>query len=407
MITGTAWISPPNRRPRHAQRHATPRACPRARPRSLFQACVREEAVRFRAPNRSLTVAALFVITILTHPARASVRAFGGVAALLVMSNVAAAEEPADRFVTLVQAESTIAAEARALIEKTWSECEGCDGDEFITEGLVVLSNRFAAGLDAYDDDDYGQCASIMAELTGGDDPFLATYAGVYEIKALVAKELLPEAWERIKVLMADGGERVRRFSYFLAEMEFLRGFCLLGDLQYDEAADALEQFLREHPGASQRLTLAARQMLAELSTRQPGRIGEVVDLMTFASRRLTNEDSSQPVQVRQQRIIDLLDRLIEDAENQEQSSSSSSGGRGGSSKGRNSSNPMQDSSLPGGSSSGGPLRQSRRANPGDSWGSMPPADREQILQALKESFPGRYRRLVEQYYEELAKKKR
>lgn len=333
------------------------------------------------------------------------VRIFTGVAALLATSNLATADEPADRFVKLVQSETEIPAEARALIERTWSECDGCDGDEFITEGLVVLSNQFAAGLDAYDDDDYGQCASIMAELTTSDDPFLATYAGVYEIKALVAKEMLPEAWERIKVLMTDGAARVRRFSYFLAEMEFLRGFCLLGDLQYDEAADSLERFLRDHAGASQRLTLAARQMLAELSTRQPGRIGEVVDLMTFAGRRLTNEDSSEPVQVRQQRIIDLLDRLIQEAEDQE-SSSSSGGGRGSGSQGQRPSSPMQNSALPGGSAGGGPLRQSRRANPGASWGSMPPADREQILQALKESFPGRYRRLVEQYYEELAKKK-
>jgi hypothetical protein len=35
----------------------------------------------------------------------------------------------------------------------------------------------------------------------------------------------------------------------------------------------------------------------------------------------------------------------------------------------------------------------------------MPPADRERILQALRESFPNRYRQLVEQYYEQLAKK--
>ncbi len=36
---------------------------------------------------------------------------------------------------------------------------------------------------------------------------------------------------------------------------------------------------------------------------------------------------------------------------------------------------------------------------------SMPPAERERILQALRDSFPSRYRKLVEQYYEELAKK--
>ena len=65
----------------------------------------------------------------------------------------------------------------------------------------------------------------------------------------------------------------------------------------------------------------------------------------------------------------------------------------------------MQDSRLPGGSAKEGPLRERRRANPAEAWGSMPPAERERILQALRDSFPSRYRKLVEQYYEELAKK--
>ena len=61
---------------------------------------------------------------------------------------------------------------------------------------------------------------------------------------------------------------------------------------------------------------------------------------------------------------------------------------------------------LPGGRfNEEGSMRAARRANPGEMWGSMPPAERERILQALRESFPSRYRQLVEQYYEELAKK--
>ncbi len=65
----------------------------------------------------------------------------------------------------------------------------------------------------------------------------------------------------------------------------------------------------------------------------------------------------------------------------------------------------MQQSQLPGGSAREGPLRAGRRANPGEAWGDMPAAKRQRILQALRDSFPSRYRRLVEQYYEELAKK--
>ncbi|MGB0717589.1 MAG: hypothetical protein ACPGXK_17050, partial [Phycisphaerae bacterium] len=110
-------------------------------------------------------------------------------------------------------------------------------------------------------------------------------------------------------------------------------------------------------------------------------------------------------------RILELLDKLIEDAEKQEQQSQSSSssggGGGGGGDSGSSPNSPMQDSNLPGGATPGtGPLRESRRASPGEAWGAMPPAQRKEILQALRDSFPGQYRRLVEQYYTELAKKK-
>ena len=103
-----------------------------------------------------------------------------------------------------------------------------------------------------------------------------------------------------------------------------------------------------------------------------------------------------------------MLDALIEEAQQREQSQSGSgSGGGGGSGNngGRSPSNPMQQSMLPGGRGQEGSLGEMRRASPGEVWGTMPPAERERVLQALRESFPARYRQLVEQYYEEMAKK--
>jgi hypothetical protein len=47
--------------------------------------------------------------------------------------------------------------------------------------------------------------------------------------------------------------------------------------------------------------------------------------------------------------------------------------------------------------------RPGRVVTPGEAWGSMPDAEREKILQVLRDSFPGRYRALVEQYYKTLA----
>lgn len=343
-----------------------------------------------------------------------------GVVAVLVSTGtwklIAAPANPAapvDRFLSSLDADSSLPAEAAKLIRESWVNCEDCDEDEFLTQGLALLSPKFRDALDAYDEQRYDQCAEAMHGLRQDPNPFVAAHAIAYEIKAMVAEQRLLEAGRRIEeILAANGGlRRVADYSYLAPEILFLRGFCLLSDLRYAEAEKALSKFLENHADSSQRLVVAARQMLAELANRQAGQIGEVVDLMHYSGRRLTHNDTSDPVRDRQQKIIDILDRLIKDAEDQESSSSSSSssGGSGGQkqgSSGKNSpSNPMEDSTLPGGTPAEGPLQAGRRVNPGEVWGSMPPAERERILQALRDNFPGRYRQLVEQYYEQLAKK--
>lgn len=316
---------------------------------------------------------------------------------------------PADRFVASLSDRADLPAEAAELIRNRWAQCTDCDPEEFLTQGLTVLSEDFRAALDAYDADAYAECVARAAELAGKDDPFVATNAAAYEIKSLVALDLMHEAADRIRALTSDGGEKLSLYSYFAPEISFLDGYCLLADLQYDAAAIALNAFLAAHPEASPRLTLAARQILLELANRAESKMGDVVDLMQYSGRRLKNSDGGEIVQTRQQRILDLLDDLIKDAEEREKQQcggSSASGGGQQDQGGQTPSSPMQDSMLPGGGGGQeGALREARRANPGDSWGAMPPAERERILQALRESFPSRYRQLVEQYYEDLAKK--
>ena len=63
----------------------------------------------------------------------------------------------------------------------------------------------------------------------------------------------------------------------------------------------------------------------------------------------------------------------------------------------------MPDSRLPPGSTDTEPRLRRRTVRPGEAWGAMKPADRARIVQVLKDNFPDRYRRLIEQYYEELA----
>lgn len=337
------------------------------------------------------------------------------VAAILVCGCAASvfAQSPVSRFISRVEQDAAIPAAAATLIRSTWNECEDCDAHEFLMQGLAVLSRKFRAGLDAYDAERYEVCVAIMGELRADDDVFVATHAAAYEIKALVAQERMLEALKLIEQL--PGGKNsesgpLATYTYLAPEMAFMRGLCLLADLRYKEATTTLRRFLRVHPGAPPRLVFAAEQMLTELRSRLPGQIGEVVDLMNFSGRRLRGGHTGEPVQERQERIIELLSKLIKDAEQQEKNQSKGEGGGGGgggggSQGGQSPGSPMQRSQLPGGQAQEGPLGGGRRASPAQMWGAMPPAERQRILQALRDNFPSRYRQLVEQYYEELAKK--
>ncbi len=294
---------------------------------------------------------------------------------------------------------------ARAFVAEQWAARQKSgDSDGFLLEALAVIAPEFRAGLDAYDDGDYGAAAAKFAALGDAGDPFVAANANAFEVKSLVEQGKLEEALVRLEAIDA---KRLADHSTFAAEMAYVRGFCQLHDLDYDAAEQTLQSFLDVYPGAPARLATSARQMLAELRTRESDGISDVTDLMTFAGRRLSNGDSGDRVQERQAKAVELLDKLIEQAEQQEQQQQNSGGGgSGGGQGGSNQPNsPMQQSQLPGGSAKDtGNRRPARFARPGDAWGAMPPAEREKVLQALRDSFPSRYRQLVEQYYEELAK---
>ena len=151
--------------------------------------------------------------------------------------------------------------------------------------------------------------------------------------------------------------------------------------------------------------------MLQELAARRPESLGEVSDLMVYASRRLGAGQTNKPVQQKQARAIELLNKLIKKAEDEEnqQSKDNSGGGsqsrRSGQPNGNGSSDkPAEISRLPAGKGRIGELHRSAAARPGDEWGKMPPEERERDPSIAAPKLPSQYRQLVEQYYKQLAK---
>lgn len=282
------------------------------------------------------------------------------------------------------------------------------DDEALLLEALIRLSPAFAAALDAYDEEEYAASSAGFDALADADDPFVKYNARAFAAKARVHAGRLVEAEERITALLGDV-QTLAMFSLDEAELVYMLGYCQVQNLEHAAAQATLRDFLRDYPDASPRFVVTARQMLAELDRRIPESIGEVADLMSFSELRLAARDAGERTRAAQDRAVELLDKLIEDVENQEQQAQSSSNPaqrnrqQNRPDQPQPPNTPMDQSQAAPGSPASGPKRDGRVVNPGDAWGAMPPAERERILQVLRDRFPGRYRALVEQYYESLA----
>lgn len=156
-------------------------------------------------------------------------------------------------------------------------------------------------------------------------------------------------------------------------------------------------------------MTMAITMMLS--GAVQGDGLGRTADLMSSAAKLLNKGVSDSRVTDKQAEVVSILDSLIKQAENGER--------QGGSSKGEKQQLFGQREGKPTESEASSPAARSTdaagaskqkfnlqpRAKPGASWGKMPPARRERILQAIEKTFPARYRQLVEQYYSQLGRK--
>jgi len=311
--------------------------------------------------------------------------------------------EVVNAFLTHVAMSADYPAAAREFVTGAFARSKEDRPREFISLAYAVLSKEFARGVEAYYDDDLAESAETFKRLADTDDPFLAWAAADLAGSALLDLDQIERCHEILdKVLKRHGN--VERYSLAADNIVFMYGYCLVHMLAYEEAAATLETFLKRYPESSERLRITATQMLTELSRRIPERLGDVRDLLAYAERRIGLGETGRPVQRRQAEAVALLDALIEEAENQEQNQSSSGGQN--QSDNRNQPGPgpaAQQSTLPGGPDRTGDLRRTR-ARPGETWGKMPPREREQILQSLQRQFPSQYRDLLEQYYQQLAK---
>lgn len=275
--------------------------------------------------------------------------------------------------------------------------------ESFVPDALAVLYPTYHEALRAFDADRPAEVVRLLEPLRDHDDRFLAANAGYFHVRALVALGRYEQAEATLATIDTRADEYATHTPY-APHLWFIRGFCQARNLRFEPARRTLEALRVRFGDAPEAVRLGAAQLLLEIERRERGTLDEVATVMDYVADRLKVTDGTERVQERQREIIALLDRLIEQQQQREQQCTG-----GGQARGKKPGAPQRvqgdakrESDAPGGSGRIGDLHAAPQADPGEMWGKLPPAERERILQSIREKFPSRYRQLVEQYYRAL-----
>ncbi|QDV90840.1 hypothetical protein RAS2_19240 [Phycisphaerae bacterium RAS2] len=315
------------------------------------------------------------------------------------------AEKVVEDFVRTVQSHATYPEAARKFVSEKAQAVTPDGAGDFLNSALAVCSTDYADALKAMEDERTADAAERFERLAGGapNEPFLAVNAANMAATAMVELEQFPRAIAALEPAFA-GHAPLDRYTIGADHMLFMLGYSYVRELRYNAAKAVLTRFLQTYPEAPQRLRVTATQIVTEIDRRVPGKLGDVRDLLAYAHHRIELGDTGEPVALRQEQAVALLDNMIEEAEENEKNARQKSPSGGGKGTKPQPSSGAKESRIPTGAPAGDTALRRARIAPGEAWGKMPPREREQIIQTLQRQFPSQYRDLLEQYYRQLAK---
>ena len=249
----------------------------------------------------------------------------------------------------------------------------------------------------------YAAAADLFAKIATTDEAYLKAYATFRLGLAEMNRERYEQASAAFQKVLNDWG----RYVGCDIESAFYIAVCYGQMREKEKAIVSATRFLEDYPDAPERYKAAMEQMKNELVQEWESPLYDLAGKMNHVGRQIEKGDTGNPTQGKQKEIVDILSELIKKAEQQEGKGKNSGGGGGAPRGNQQPSGPANSSKISPGASRVGDLRGKKRPKAGEKWGEMRDKERDEVLQALKEKFPGRYRELQEQYDRAIAEGKR
>lgn len=233
------------------------------------------------------------------------------------------AEKVVTSFLKHIESLDTVSDTQKAKIKKSVSVLGQDQSPDALTDGLIELYPDYSKAVQASDNENVDEAVKLLSPLADSDDKFLAADASFYLARALMNSERFEEAMPRLEQLNGAMGE----FTVHQGSAQYFIGVAQAGLLKNKEAITSFMEFLQFNPTAPERLRVSAWRQVQALQSIQAGKLNDVSQRMDYSRRRLELVETNEITQEQQDKIVDMLTKLIKEEEKKECSSNCKKGG--------------------------------------------------------------------------------
>lgn len=237
--------------------------------------------------------------------------------AVLLSTGTALADVSLDEFAQAITANDSLSDAQRQQAANTINQLKADDeAPSYIaSEVLMQLYPKFEDAMAALGEEEIDAAVTKLTELAKDGDKHLAAEATYYIGRAHMMSEHYELALPVWNTILEDHAEATFR----TAEALFFKGMSESQLLKRKEAIASLDKFILDYENAPERMQVAAWHELELLRAIEDGTLIDVQDRMDFSRRRLAIEETDKDTQEEQEKIVAMLEKLIKQAEQQEQ----------------------------------------------------------------------------------------
>ncbi len=277
---------------------------------------------------------------------------------------------------------------------------------EAITASLAMLYPEYEKAITATQNDDVESAIEQLRQHIHSADSFLAADSSFYLARTLMNLERHEEALPILEKL----SEQMANYTLHAGPSVYFSGVAQANLLENQRAIKSFAKFLEEYPQSPERLRVAAWRQIEMIQAIEEGGMQDILQRMDFSRRRLGIEKTDDVTQKQQDKVVNMLAKLIREMEKKECSGGNCQKNCEGQSESQQNKPGQGDSDSEGKSDSGGSSNNpngvvDRRYDdgPASPWSRLRPRLRDADNSAIKQKLPSRYRNVVEKYYEATA----